>query len=163
MEEIWKKIDDYEYEVSTLGNVRRIGSDKVLKPGICTGGYYQVSLYKNGKAKSKQIHRLVAIAFIPNPENKVCVDHIDNNRTNNHISNLRWCNISENNCNRAKNCKKNTSGFKGVCFDKQCNKYRARIKLNGKCIHLGYYKSAEEASEAYKNKAIELHKEFAKY
>ena len=162
MEEIWKKIDDYEYEVSTLGNVRRIGSDKVLKPGIGTGGYYYVNLSKNGKRQNKLIRRLVAIAFIPNPDDKPFIDHIDNNRKNNNVNNLRWCTSSENQHNTAKQYN-NTSGFKGVCFDKRSQKYLATIKLNGKHIHIGLFKTAEEAFEAYKQKADELHKEFAKY
>ena len=161
MEE-WKKVDEYEYEVSNYGNVRRIGSDKSLKPGISNKGYYVIGLHKNGKKSNKLIHRLVAIAFIPNPENKPFIDHIDNSRTNNNIENLRWCSLSENQHNRAKN-RKNTSGYKGVDFHKQRQKYRASIRLNGKLIHLGYFETAEDAFEAYKNKAIELHKDFAKY
>ena len=119
-------------------------------------------MHKNGKRLIKLIHRLVAIAFIQNPDDKHFIDHIDNSRTNNIIENLRWATRSENSHNRTKQCN-NTSGYKGVNFHKRKQKYQASIRLNGKCIHLGYYKSAEEASEAYKNKAIELHKEFAKY
>ena len=162
MEEIWKKVEGYDYEVSTLGNVRRIATGRILKSGLNARGYYTVSLCKNGKATTKKIHRLVAIAFIPNPENKECVDHIDNNRKNNNVNNLRWCSNAENQRNRTKQYN-NTSGYKGVCFHKQHQKYMAQIQLNGKLIHIGYYETAEEASNAYKIKADELHKEFAKY
>ena len=160
MEE-WKKIDDFEYEVSNYGNVRRIGK-KMLKPGLNTKGYYYVSLSKNGKVTKKTIHRLVAIAFIPNPDDKPFIDHIDHNRKNNNVNNLRWCTSSENQHNTAKQCN-NTSGFKGVCFNKRDQKYHASIGLNGKLIHIGLFKTAEDAFEAYKQKANELHKEFAKY
>ena len=161
MEEIWKKVDDYEYEVSTFVNVRRIGK-KMLKSRLNKRGYYYVTLCKNGKTTTKTIHRLVAETFITNPENKECIDHIDNNPTNSNVSNLRWCSLSENQHNRAKNCN-NTSGYKGVSFNKRNQKYHAQIRLNGKRIHIGLFKTAEEAYEAYKQKAIELHKEFAKY
>ena len=159
MEE-WKKIDDFEYEVSNYGNVRRIGK-KMLKPGL-KRGYYYVKLRKNGKAKNKTIHRLVAETFIPNVENKTCADHKDGNKLNNNVHNLRWSSSSENSRNRAKN-RNNTSGFKGVYFHKQRQKYYAKICLNGKSIHIGLFETAEDAFEAYKIKADELHGEFAKY
>ena len=71
-------------------------------------------LYNNGKEKYFLIHRLVAKHFIPNIENKNCVDHIDNNKLNNTISNLRWCNSQENQHNRQLNNNNNTSGVKGI-------------------------------------------------
>lgn len=60
------------------------------------------------------IHRLVAMTFIPNLENKPCIDHIDNNRLNNNVDNLRWCTYSENGMNKIKQ-RNNTSGIVGVC------------------------------------------------
>lgn len=96
MEEIWKEIEGYEglYQVSNLGRVKRDDYIKPLLDG--SGKYYQVSLWKNGKEKKALIHRLVAKAFLPNPENKPCVDHIDTITTNNNVSNLRWCTHKEN-------------------------------------------------------------------
>ena len=76
-------------------------------------GYYHINLYKNNTFKPYNIHRLGAMAFIPNIENKKCVDHIDSNRLNNTISNLRWCNSQENQHNRQLN-ENNTSGVKGI-------------------------------------------------
>lgn len=72
MEEIWKNIKGYEdiYQVSNLGRVKRVETDRVLQPYRNKGGYLLVYLYKNGKRKNHRIHRLVAQAFIPNPENK---------------------------------------------------------------------------------------------
>ena len=98
--EIWKDIDRYEglYQVSNFGRVKSIGygKERVLKAGVNSRGYLNVVLFKDGKGKSFTVHRLVAIAFIPNPENKEQIDHIDTVRTNNRVSNLRWCTQEEN-------------------------------------------------------------------
>jgi hypothetical protein len=77
------------------------------------------------------IHRLIAIAFIPNPENKDCDDHIDNNRTNNKMNNIRWASQQENQRNRTTQIN-NTSGTKGIVFDKTNNKWRAQITIDRK-------------------------------
>ena len=97
MEE-WKPIKDYEglYEVSNLGrvkslNYKRTGKEKILKNIECRNGYLAVSLTKLGKQKVFYIHKLVAEAFIPNPDNLPQVNHIDGNKKNNKVSNLEWC------------------------------------------------------------------------
>jgi D-Tyr-tRNAtyr deacylase len=97
--------------------------------------------------------------FIPNPCNKPQVDHIDNNRLNNKISNLRWVTNSENSMNKSLS-KDNTSGVKGVFYFSQRNKYIAQIKHNYKYHHLGYFNTLEEAKEARQKKANELFGEF---
>lgn len=79
-----------KYDVSNTGNVRRVGG-KVLKPAL-VAGYPRVTV----GGKNCHIHRLVAIAFIPNPENKPCVNHKDGDKQNNHVSNLEWATYSEN-------------------------------------------------------------------
>lgn len=96
--EIWKDIEGYEdlYEVSDEGNVRNKNTGKLLKPGKNNRGYLCVHLSKDGISKHKTIHRLVAKAFIPNPNNESEVDHIDKNRSNNNVDNLRWVNHQEN-------------------------------------------------------------------
>ncbi len=102
MIEIWKPIRGYEgYEVSNLGRIKSLnynhtGCEKILKPVNDGKGYLKVFLFKNGKRKNFQIHRLVAQTFIPNPDNKPCVNHIDCNPSNNCINNLEWCTYKEN-------------------------------------------------------------------
>jgi hypothetical protein len=87
------------------------------------------------------------------------VDHIDENKANNNVKNLRWATSNENGYNQGKN-KTNTSGFKGVHFHKTLKKYAAKIKINGKTKHIGYYETPEDASYAYETKAKELHGDF---
>ena len=105
MQEIWKDIPGYEgkYQISNLGNVmslhfkRSLTNKKLLKP-MPDGryGYLKVMLRDNGNYKMKTIHRLVAEAFIPNPEGKPNVNHIDSNPKNNRADNLEWCTQKEN-------------------------------------------------------------------
>ena len=105
--EQWKAVVGYEglYEVSSHGNVRSIKRDIILKlVKNKKTGYLNVTLCKDGKAKCFRIHRLVAIAFIPNPDNKETVNHIDEDKTNNHVCNLEWNTHKEN--TRHSKCKK---------------------------------------------------------
>ena len=114
-EEIWKPIKDFEgyYEVSNIGRVRslnykRTGKGKILKNIEDYKGYLEVGLTKNGKRKQFRIHRLVAEAFIPNPENKPCIDHINTVKSDNRVENLRWVTYKENSNNE-----KTLEKFKG--------------------------------------------------
>lgn len=123
MEEIWKDIPGYEglYKVSNLGRVKSLERNYVsgnngirhiyeycLKPHKDTKGYFFVCLSKNGKRSYKKIHRLVAEAFITNPENKPQVDHINGDKTLNITTNLRWATNAENcmNPNTVWKCKR---------------------------------------------------------
>lgn len=103
--ETWKDIKDYEglYQVSDYGRVKSLPrqgtqtkEERILKPEKTKKGYLQVHLCKNGKVKVFRVNRLVAIAFVPNPENKPEVNHKDTNKENNHASNLEWNTRSEN-------------------------------------------------------------------
>ena len=100
--EIWKTIKDFEdYQVSNLGNVKMTANnatrkERILKPLVTNRGYYRVALYKDKKPNFFTIHRLVAIYFIDNPENKSQVNHKDGNKENNIVSNLEWMSNKEN-------------------------------------------------------------------
>ena len=99
MEEVWKDIRGYEglYQVSNVGRVKRVKTGRILK-GIFSGyGYVQVDLSKEGCTSKKLIHRLVAQAFIPNVDNKLEVNHINEDKTNNRVDNLEWVTRKENN------------------------------------------------------------------
>ena len=94
MDEIWHDIDGYEglYQISNKGRVKSLykGSERILKPWDNGCGYLLVTLYKNGVAFSKSIHRLVAISFITNPNNLPEINHKDENKKNNCGENLEW-------------------------------------------------------------------------
>ena len=112
IQEVWKDVKGFEglYQVSDQGNVRSIFTEikdkngvakkhkpQILKQSMTTTGYKKVEIRNlESKRKSMKVHRLVATAFIPNPENKPFINHIDSNPINNKLSNLEWCTGSEN-------------------------------------------------------------------
>ena len=102
MEEVYVPVKNFEeYKISNYGNVK--GKSGIILKGSCTkaGGFYKtVCFYKNKKHYTKRVHRLVAMHFIPNPEKKYSVDHIDRNKQNNKITNLRWATRQEQSDNR---------------------------------------------------------------
>ena len=116
MKEIWKPIKDYEglYEISNFGNVKILARNytrynyltkryniikvkEKITQGTINVGYRRICLTKNKVEKNKHIHKLVAEAFIPNPNNYSYVNHIDGNKQNNYIDNLEWCTLYQNN------------------------------------------------------------------
>lgn len=95
----WKILKENEnYSINEKGEIKNNITKKILRPSINKdSGYYQIDLWKDNKSRKYTLHRLVASNFIPNLENKPTVDHIDGNRLNNDISNLRWATYSEQN------------------------------------------------------------------
>ena len=128
--EIWKPILGYEglYEVSSKGRVRSIErrgtKGKILKPAIHIKGYYQYALTKDSVTKWHKAHRLVAIAFIPNPHNLPCVNHKDERPENNCVENLEWCDYHYN----------NTYGTRIERINKKMVKPILQYDLNGNLI-----------------------------
>lgn len=101
--EVWKDIKVYEglYQVSNYGRVKSLNyhltkKEMVLKASPDCGGYLKVVLYKNGKRKHFLVHRLVAEAFLPNPDNLPQINHKDEDKTNNIVENLEWCDVRYN-------------------------------------------------------------------
>jgi hypothetical protein len=119
MEEIWKDVKDFEglYQVSNLGNVKRLVSKRVFAERLIGNsidryGYVKRVLCKDGKMYFFTEHRLVANAFIPNDFNKPTVNHINGIKTDNMVENLEWCTIKENNDHAIKTGLKNLKGIK---------------------------------------------------
>jgi NUMOD4 motif-containing protein/HNH endonuclease len=124
--ETWKNIDGYEgiYQVSTLGRMKSLKREtkhsikgiqhepeRIMKLNK-RSGYYIVGLYKDGKGKCCLVHRLVATAFIPNPDNKPCINHKNSKRDDSRVENLEWCTYSENTLHAfAVGAKVSASGF----------------------------------------------------
>lgn len=112
MNECWKPIIGYEnlYKISNLGNVLSLRKNKILKHHMITGGYFIVQLSKNKKSRNWLVHRLVAEAFIDNPNNLPEINHKDENKSNNVASNLEWCthkyNMNYNNLGKRAKIKK---------------------------------------------------------
>jgi hypothetical protein len=132
--ELWKPVDKFEnYEIGSYGNIRNIVTNKSLKPSNKCG-YYHICLINNNVKKQFKMHRLVALAFIPNPENKSDVNHKDKNKLNNNISNLEWNTRKENNIHRCKNITIKT------------NKNKSLFRIDSKSQQkLERYDSIEEA------------------
>ena len=145
--EIWKDIEGFEglYQVSNLGKVKSLNfnhtkKEKILKLQSGKYGYLLVSLCKEGKGKTYQVHRLVAQAFIPNLENKPQVNHKDEDKTNNKVENLEWV-TSKENCNyRTRNERMANSKSKPI--------YGINIKTNEKIEFLSTMEAERNGFDA---------------
>ena len=154
MIEEYRPIKGYEglYEVSNFANVKSLErtnsmsrrvKERILKQSIAGNSYLRVKLF-NG---IRYVHQLVAIAFLnhlPNG-NKIVVDHIDNNKSNNRLDNLQLITNRENLSKE----KRGTSKYTGVYWNKQCKKWHASITINSKIKYLGQYTNEIQASNAY--------------
>jgi hypothetical protein len=150
---MWKDIPTYEneYQVNEIGEVRSLKTNRILKQSL-SSNYWAVTLSQNGKVKGKRVHQLMAMAFLNHiPDRFNCViDHIDNNKLNNNLSNIRIVTHRE---NISKSKKRNK--YTGVCWHKIKNQYIASIQINKKLTHLGYFDSEYEAHLAYQSKLKE--------
>ena len=138
--EIWKDIEGYEglYQVSNKGrikslNYKRTGKEGILKGKADKNGYLIVFLYKNRKPKPFLIHRLVAEAFIPNVNDLPEVNHIDENKENNHVENLEWC-TRKYNMNYGTRTKRSVENRKGKKHKKH---KKHKLKRQILCIETG--------------------------
>lgn len=163
-EEQWKVLsEDFpNYECSTFGNIRNIKTKKILSGYKINSGYYVVDLYKKGGRKKCLVHRAIALAWIPNPENKLTVNHIDGNKENNSVSNLEWNTYSENLKHafaiglnkpnyasrglKLKGQRVGNSKYYGVCFDNTRQKWRACVVWNKKAIGQKRFETEIEAA-----------------
>lgn len=122
--------------------------------------YYRTKITIDGAEKSILNHRIAW--FICHSEAPEFIDHINGVKTDNRICNLRSCTKSEN-CRNSKRRKHNTSGYKGVCWRKDAKRWVAKINVNCKRLHLGYFDTAAEAYIAYCEAADKHHREFKNY
>ena len=150
MSEIYKSVSEYpNYEVSSLGNVKNIITGRILKQNF-NGGQFHVNLFVSKDIKvNKTVHRLVADAFLFNPEDKEFVDHIDRDNKNNNMLNLRYATESEIHQKRSIQTN-NKSGVIGVFQRKNNPKWFASIRFDHDLYNLGSFDSFETAVKARK-------------
>ena len=159
--EVWRSIDCYiNYQVSNCGRVRHAKTGKMLATCKHKGGYLYSTLSQGGKSTKLYVHRLVAKEFLDNPDDKGFVDHINHNRSDNTVTNLRWVTRVENNKNTTSR-RNASSKYCGVHWSKSIKRWIAQITDNGKSIHIGCFDTAEEAAEAYDERARLIHGEYA--
>ena len=154
--EIWRPIEGFpDYEVSDMGRVRSLkyGKIKTLRPGVNSKGYCIVVLSIGGVAKCKSVHRLVASAFLGASD--LYIDHIDMVKTNNLLSNLRYCTHRENDTYRSLSSK-TSSIYTGVSWHKKSGKWQSSIRVHQKSLCLGFFDDERTASQAYQN-ALKTH------
>lgn len=134
MTEIWKEIDN-RYSVSNLGRVKSnyANKERIMRPTINQYGYLKVDLRNNGERAGVSVHRLVAMAFIPNPDNLPEVNHKDEDKTNNCVDNLEWC-TTKYNCNY---------GTRNIRKGKNCMKKVYSLSPDGS---IDYFESVKEAA-----------------
>ena len=138
------EINNYpDYFIYDDGRVWSERSKIFLKGSLNNHGYHRVFLCVNKKVKTMSVHRLVALHYIPNPENKPCVDHINRDSTDNRVENLRWATQSEN-CQNKGIYKSNTSGHKYISYNKSINLWKFEKVINKKMTQK-YFKTKTEA------------------
>ena len=166
MMEEWKAIPGYEglYEVSNMGNVRNVRRNTLLRLSKDCYGYIQVSLYKNGRRTGLRVHRLVAEAFIPNPDNLPQVNHKDEDKSNNRVDNLEWCDSKYNlNYGTARIRSRNTNIKNGYWTGLSNEEYRKEYyEENKEKIREKKREYMKEYYEKNKEKRMEYLREYRK-
>jgi hypothetical protein len=161
--EIWKDIERFEgrYQMSNFGRLKSLSriidnkrgtyilKEKIIALYINKLGYVIFSIKIDNKQCNFLAHRVVATLFVENKKINSEVNHIDRIRSNNIFTNLEWVSRAENGCHRSLNIKK-TSNYIGVSIDKKMkiNIWKSQIQINNKKIHLGFFKTQEEAYQA---------------
>ena len=162
--EKWMPVVGYEnyYKVSNYSNIKRLERFKnnngglvkvpelILKQQITKKGYKTISISLNSKKKTLFVHRLVAMAFIPNPNNLPQVNHINEDKTYNSFQNLEWC-TNRQNITHSKINSKSTSKYVGVHFIRQDKKWCSQINIQGITYHLGFFLNEIDAKLEYDN------------
>lgn len=173
--EIWKPVGEFigRYEISNLGRVRSLEDNhgkpikRIKKQSLTQTGYYEVQLSIKDENHHRKVHRLLALAFIPNPDCKPHINHIDGNKLNNSLDNLEWCTQQENiqhaydtglNPTNAESLKGNkwgiTSKYHNVSWDKTRGKWKASLKEKQRMIFQKRFDSEEDAA-LYVNKMLD--------
>jgi hypothetical protein len=155
--EVWRSISGYiNYQVSNIGRVRNTATGHIMTNQMSHKGYYRTRLSKDKHITEYEIHRLVAQEFVPKPnvEHKLVVDHIDRNKLNNQVSNLRYVSYSQNHVNSSKRSRITTSKYKGVSWDAKSKKWRAKLVKDRQDLYLGAYDNEVDAAKAYNERAI---------
>ena len=170
MKEEWRDIKGYEgiYQVSNLGRVKGLLTNRIMALEKCKNGYIRVGLNSHNKQKHFLLHRLVLIAFDGEHEDKTYVDHIDGNPTNNKLSNLRWCTMKENTMNPITRIRKSLSKIGHAVSEETRRKIAEKNKKGTKpakyfikvrCVETGKtYISLAEASRDTKTDARTIKK-----
>ena len=169
MEE-WKNVIGYEglYEVSNMGNVRNVRRNKLLRLPKTNNRYIRISLCKNGIKTGLTVHRLVAEAFLPNPDNLPEVNHKDEDKTNNRVENLEWCNHKYNMNYGTRNIRAKETAIKngyytGLSKEEYRKKYRDKNKEKIREKQRGYMREYNKNYyEKNKEKIREHSREYKK-
>jgi hypothetical protein len=136
------------YLIYEDGRIFSKKSNKFRKSVKNSYGYHYISLYKDGKEKKHRIHRLIAIHYLPNPENLPEIDHINRVSTDNRVQNLRWCSRLENAQNKGKR-NNNTTGHNGVSYNKIKRKWAYQKRYHRKKIQKCFKTKAEALCYKY--------------
>jgi len=171
--EIWRPVKHYEskYEISNKGRVKSLSrklkrkggthhtsKEFIMRPRVGIWGYKYLSLYKDSKEKTHKVHQMVAVAFlghVPNGYKGLVVDHIDHEKLNNNLENLRLVTARD---NQNKSHLKSSSKYVGVSFHRLSNKWQSAIFNKGKKNYLGLYINEEDARDAYNDALSDINK-----